>query len=762
MRHNYAIPALVWAISLLVCCTACSADFGLGYAKSTLPDGSPVFLAEMSVTASFPGCLYVETSDRSQGIRVDTPKTFAEGTIVSVSGVMQTDPATDERYIAANSDSPEATGGTLVLKPVGVAGRALTGGDFGLQKGIAGDPNLNNIGLLVTTWGTVTARTDGSLTLSETPGADVKVVVPSGVIIDRGWQSLVVTGIVSAEKVDGEMIRVLKVRRKSDIVCRQSWASNRLKTMTLDQKIGQLFQIRIDGDTLDESERQIILQKHIGGIIYFQYNGNLDDPVRSARMSNDLQACVLGPGGSGIPLLISMDQEGGRVTRITGGAEFPGNMGIGATRQTDMAYQAANVMGAEIRAVGGHMDLAPVLDVNNNPANPVIGVRSFGEQAGLVSQMGIAYMNGLRDAGIIATAKHFPGHGDTSVDSHSGLPVVSYDYATLDNVHGKPFRDAIANGLEAIMTAHIVVTCLDPDRPATLSPTVMNGYLRGTLGFDGVIMTDSMGMAGITSGYGVAESAVMAIKAGVDLLSLSPDLNAAWNAVKSAALSGDIPMSRLDQSVERILALKYRHGLFDNPYVNAEVADDIVGQPAHWDAELDIARAAVTLVKNANGILPLNLTASQKVLVVTVEGSETTTDASSRFANYIMQKHSNVQSLPLAANPTSSQRTTIKNAAASAYVTIIGTSRAQLASNAGQATLVNELKAQGRRVIVVGLREPYELASFPAVDAYVAAYNYRNCGFQAAADVIFGDWNPTGLLPVTIPGLYAFGHGLGY
>ncbi len=751
------IHRLIFAPLMLAVLAACST-------ADVLPDGSAVSLGRMSVTAAFPGRIYAEKADRSQGIRIDTAGQYAVGDAIIVSGTLQTDPLTQERHVGPAPGYPVALGQTEIVRPIGLLNKTVGGGASALHPGIPGDQNPCTAGLLVTIWGPVTefGPDNDWFTVSDSTGPEIRVILPDGVSADRDWAFVTATGVCSAELVEGAIARVLRVRSRSDIVGRVSRAETRLASMTLDQKIGQLFQIRLDGPTLDQSERDTILGKHVGGIVYFQYNGNLDDPVLAATMSNDLQACVLGAGGSGIPLFISMDQEGGRVTRITGGADFPGNMGIGASRSTDMAYLAASTMGREIKAVGANMDLAPTLDVNNNPANPVIGVRSFGESPSLASQMGIAYVNGLHSAGIIATGKHFPGHGDTAVDSHSGLPIVTYDYQTLDTIHGEPFRQAIRNGLDAIMSAHIVVTCLDPNRPATLSPLVMQGYLRGTLGFDGLVMTDSMGMAGITSGYGVAESAVMAIQAGCDLLSLSPDLNAAWSAVKAAAQNGTIPMSRINEAVTRSLRLKYRYGLFDNPYVDAQAADEIVGHADHWAAELSVARAATTLVQNTAGILPLNLTPSQKVLLVTVEGSETTTDASSRFASCITQKHSNVQSLALAVNPTSSQRNTVKTAAASAYVTIIGTSRAQISGNAGQATLVNELKAQGRRVIVVGLREPYELASFPTANAYIAAYNYRNCGFQAAADVLFGDWDPSGLLPVTIPGLYSYGYGLSY
>jgi beta-N-acetylhexosaminidase len=764
VKPCHRLHVLLRIIVLLACCPACLAGT-IGEAKRDIPDGNPVSLQGVAVTAVFPGSIYVEEANRSAGIRIDTAETYAEGDVVNVEAPIETD-RNNERYIDARYQYPLPTGDKLTIKPLGVTSRAFVGGNAGLfQKGIPGDPNLNTVGLLVTIWGPVSTFDYGAnpswFKIGDAHSPEIKVIAPGSAKLDTDWANVSLTGICSVERVNGQMIRVLKVRRASDIACHQSWVANRLSTMTLDEKIGQLFQVRFDGDTITSAMRQTIADQHIGGVIYFQYNGNLDDPVRSAQFSNDLQTAAVGSDGTGIPLLISMDQEGGRVTRITGGAEGPGNMGIGSSRSTDIAHSIGSVFGSEIKAVGANMDLAPDLDVNDNPANPVIGVRSFGEQPGLVSSLGQAYVQGLHSSNVIATGKHFPGHGDTNVDSHSGLPVVTYDFTTLDTIHGRPFREAIANGLDCIMSAHIVVTCLDPVHPATLSPQVMEGYLRGNLGFDGVVMTDSMGMAGITAGYTVSQASVMAIQAGVDLLSLSPDLNIAISAVKAAVLSGDIPQSRLDQAVTRILRLKHKYGLFANPFVDPPAAAAIVGSADHKATELTAARAAVTLVQNTRSLLPLSLTSDQKVLLVTVQSSaETTTDAASRFASYITGKHANTQSIAIVENPSSSTITTVKNAAKLVDVVIVGTSRSDLYS--GQTSLVNTLCAIPKPVICVGLREPYELASFAGVNAYLAAYNYRNCGFQAAADVIFGDYNPSGLLPVTIPGLYDFGRGLSY
>lgn len=768
---RFRTPLLV--IALLALCGACSA-ISVGYAKRDVPDGFAVSFQGLSVTAVFPGSVYVEEPNRCAGIRVDTAETLLEeGDIVDVEGVIETDLA-GERHVDAYPGYPKApgAGAKLTLGPLGLISRALTGGDAGFQKGIPGDKNLNTIGLLVRVCGPVSAF-DTSVSppnwfkIGASGVPEIKVVVPSGVKIDMDSAQVVVTGICSVEKVNGVMVRVLKIRQNSDVVSYQSWAENRLKTMNLDQKIGQLFQVRVQGGyTMNAADYENIESRHVGGIVYFAYNFN-GDPAQAANLSNAFQSAAM--NASGIPLLISMDQEGGRVTRIPGGCDFPGNMGIGSSRSTDHAYQTGRVLGEEIRAVGGNMDLAPDLDVNNNAANPVIGVRSFSENPDLVSSLGIAYMNGLHSAGVIATGKHFPGHGDTNVDSHTGLPIIPLtkypDAESFTSLHCKPFQDCIASGIDCIMTAHIIVECLDPARPATLSPTVLTGYLRNTLGFDGVCMTDSMGMAGISSGYGPGPAAVMAIQAGNDLLScLDPSIyQAAIPAVKAAVLEGAIAESRIDQSVARILRLKRRNGIFANPYVDANAASSIVGNASHRASELSAAKAAITLVQNTGNVLPLTLTPSQKILLVTVQSSvETTTDAATRFASYINAKHSNVQTIAITENPTSSSRTTVRNAAAGADVTIIGTSRANSSANTGQKTLVNGLIGDGRTVIVVGLREPYEFGSFPNVNAYVAAYNYRNCGFQAAADVLFGDYHPTGLLPVTIPNQYDFGWGLGF
>lgn len=765
MKHRNFTRLIVSIAIIFICCQISFAN-SIGTWKRDIEDGNPVILQRVVVSAVFPDSIYVQEPGRSSGIRVDTYATYQEGDVVDIEAPIETD-VNGERYIDCRFVPPTPTGEKLQIKPLGMTNAAFVGGDLGtFQKGVDRNVNLNTIGLLTRVWGRVTDFDYSSnpkwVKITDSSGGVIKVVAPNGDKLDADWTFVTATGVCSVEMTDNQMTRVLKIRRADDVVAQKTWAAERLATMSLNDKIGQLFQVRFDGDTFTSAMRQTIVNQRIGGVIYFQYNGNLDDPNRTAKFSNDLQAAAMGPDGPGIPLLISLDQEGGSVIRITGGVEGPGNMGIGASRSIDSAFAIGNLFGKEIRALGANMDLAPDLDVNNNAANPVIGIRSFGEQPALVSQLGQAYVNGLHSASIIATGKHFPGHGDTNVDSHSGLPVISnYDFASFDATHGRPFREALAAGMDCIMSAHIVVSCIDPNRPATLSPQVMQGYLRENIGFDGVVMTDSMGMAGITAGYSASKAAVMAIQAGVDLLSLSPDLTAALAAVKAAVLSGEIPMSRIDESVTRILKLKHKYGLFVNPYVDNTAASSVVGCADNRADEYEVARTAVTLVRNNNNVLPLNINPTKKVLLVVVSSGDSTTDAAARFGAFITGKHANTTVMSTVSNPTATQRNTIKNTAASADVIIVGTCKAS--QNSGQATLVSTLSTLGKPVICVGMREPYELASLSSADAYLAIYNYRNCGFAAAADAIFGDYNPTGLLPVSIPGTsYNFGWGLSY
>src|SRR6266545_5757839 len=355
------------------------------------------------------------------------------------------------------------------------------------------------------------------------------------------------------------------------------WVAATLKKMTLDDKVGQLLVSSFGSEYLSTDSREydaLVKSIHdykIGGFHVFggtepapdvlldAHYGTvtLGQPLAAASMLNRLQAI------SPYPLLNSADFETGAGFRLEGATAFPRNMAFGAAGDEKLAYEAGRITAVESRAIGIQVNFGPVVDVNNNPRNPVINTRSYGEDPAAVGRLGGAYVRGLQAGGMIATLKHFPGHGDTDVDSHLGLPIIKDARESLDKTEFPPFKAGIAAGVGAIMTAHIEMPALDaaPNTPTTLSNPIVSGVLRRELGFDGLIYTDSMGMAGVSQLYKPGEAAVRAIKAGNDVVLHSPDDAAAFAAIKAAVQSGDIPRAQLDASVERLLRAKARTGL---------------------------------------------------------------------------------------------------------------------------------------------------------------------------------------------------------
>ena len=399
-----------------------------------------------------------------------------------------------------------------------------------------------------------------------------------------------------------------------------------IKRMTLEEKVGQLFVTYAYGRTADTTDpadvahnqqelgvangKALIEKYHLGGVIYFAWSNNVANPEQIAGLSNGLQR-VATSQPSGIPLLISTDQEHGVVTRVGPPAtQLPGNMALGAGRSVPNAYDAAQISGKELRAIGINQDFAPVADVNVNAQNPVIGVRSFGSDPSLVSDMVSASVDGYQSANVAATAKHFPGHGDTATDSHYGVPIINHSRAEWDRIDAPPFRAAISRGIDTIMTAHIVVPALDPSgTPATLSKPIITDILRGEMGYDGVVITDALTMQGVRDGFGDDRIPVLALKAGVDqLLMPAPGkLDIAYNAVLSAVRSGELTEDRIDQSVHRVLQLKMSRGLFQpkNVMVDESKVGSRVGTAAHQARAQAITDATVTLVKDDANALPL-------------------------------------------------------------------------------------------------------------------------------------------------------------
>ncbi|MBO1330246.1 glycoside hydrolase family 3 protein [Streptomyces sp. VRA16 Mangrove soil] len=552
--------------------------------------------------------------------------------------------------------------------------------------------------------------------------------------------------------------------------------------MTVEQKVGQLFLIEVagrDAHDVDEAAAALNRQRYgvatpaevvrtfaPGGVIYFSARGddNLGSPAQLARLSQGLQEASTAVAG--VPLIISVDQEGGVVSRMPTppATPQPGNMALGATWSTAQARRAYEITAAELSACGITADHAPVADVNVNPANPVIGIRSFGSEPRAVAAFVRAAVQGLHRGGVAATAKHFPGHGDTDTDSHLGLPRITHSRAQLDAIDLPPFRAAIAAGVDMIMTAHISVPALDPTlAPSTMSRTIVTGLLREELGFDGLIVTDALDMRGASAVYPPDKAAVTALAAGVDMLVLSPDLPRAHAAVLSAVRSGRISAARLDASVIRILSHKIRRGLGHGASDPAR-AERVVGRTAFLAAADAITGRGTTLVKNDDDVLPL-CPGTRSVLVT---GSD---DAAVRsLAAAFGERGHRATPLATGAAPDRTVTEEAVRAAASADLVVVASGLAPADGAQGgtaHVALVRALLASGRPVVVIGVRNPYDINRFPEAPLYLATYGSGPRQLDHAVQVVLGEHAPHGRLPVAVPAagdpaevLYPVGHGL--
>lgn len=532
-----------------------------------------------------------------------------------------------------------------------------------------------------------------------------------------------------------------------------------LKGMTLEEKVGQMMMVGFEGSEPTEDIRRLLTEAQAGNVILFSYSDNVVTPEQTARLTNGLQK-IASTTRLGLPLIISTDQEGGVVARMTTGAtELPGNMALGAGRKSADAQRAAQLTAKELKAVGINMNLAPVLDVNVNPDNPVIGVRSYGENPKLVADLGAKAVKGYQKSRVIATAKHFPGHGDTDVDSHLGLPVIDKSKEEMQEVELLPFQRVIDEGIDAIMTAHIHVPALDdtPELPATLSKPILTGLLREEMGYEGLIITDSMTMAGVADYFGgVPQAAVKAVDAGTDIILLTPSLTAdeqieVADTVVEAVRSGELSEKRIDRSVRRILKLKKKYGLFTDRQVDVDQVKERVGTPEHQQIAQKLADCSITLVKNKNNLLPLQLEKEQKLGIISPYSIQ----------DHVQKYHANTSEMHIQpANPSDEQIQEAVEMAKQQDVLLVGTQSASQYS--GQVKLVRALEKLGKPIVVVAFRNPYDIQDFPQVDAYLNAYGFRSVSLKSAVDTLFGGNPPQGKLPVTIPGQYEYGHGLTY
>ncbi|MBQ0983566.1 glycoside hydrolase family 3 C-terminal domain-containing protein [Streptomyces sp. F63] len=561
--------------------------------------------------------------------------------------------------------------------------------------------------------------------------------------------------------------------------------------MSLREKVGQLFVMRVHGHSATDPDpadaaanrkeigvstaAELISEYHVGGIIYFAWAHNVRDPHQIARLSNGIQRAGLAQP-TPVPLLISTDQEHGLVARVGAPATLlPGAMALGADGSREDARKAAFISGSELAAMGIRQDYAPVADVNVNPANPVIGVRSFGADPEAVARLVAAQVRGYQSACVAATAKHFPGHGDTHTDSHTGLPVITHSEEEWQRLDAPPFRAAIAAGVDSIMTAHLVVPALDPaEDPATLSRPILTGILRERLGYDGVVVTDALDMAGVRQKYGDDRVPVLALQAGADQLLNPPDFRLAYNAVLAAVESGDISEERVDTSLLRILELKQRRGLFDRPYVTSSGVDRTVGIPPHQRAAQRIADRTTTLLLNrrtgGRRTLPLDPRRRNDLLVVGADPSApsgTGGPPTAVLARTLDGLGFSATALSTGITPTRELIDRAVAAAAGRDAVVVATYNVTAASP--QRTLVSELVATGVPVVQLAIRNPYDIARLDGVAASLASYSWTDGEMRAAARVIAGRVDPTGRLPVPVTAaddpdrvLYPIGHGLSY
>ena len=516
--------------------------------------------------------------------------------------------------------------------------------------------------------------------------------------------------------------------------------ATRMAHMSLEQKVGQVMIGFFSGPVLSPELEHQLRELHLGGVILYSITGNIESSPQVAQLVSDMQRTAREAGNA--PLFISIDQEGGRVTRISRGVTpFPGNMALGATGSLELAGEAARVMARELKLLGINMNFAPVLDVNSNPLNPIIGIRSFGSSPEEVARFGTAVVNSYNEEGVIATAKHFPGHGDTSLDSHLALPVVNRSLKQLEAVELLPFR-AAAKTVPAIMTAHIIVPDIDQTRPATLSSAAL-GLLRHELGFQGLIITDSMSMAAIAKHWTKEEAAIQAFLAGVDILLYGADVDSKPHdqalvhaALVKAVRDGRIPESRLDESVRRVLMMKQRFSI-----TGEEQESSWKGQLAsadHIAVAEQVARESLTLTRYKEALLPL--TARVKIPIFWPEENK---EKLAPLLTELPQLEPHYFPLRAAA----AHREQARMIAAKSPVVLAGTYN--LASQTEWKQLVNSL--DGSRTIVLAVRSPYDLMFLPDAAVCIAAYDDNYVTMTMLGKVLTGELAPRGRLPVVIP-----------
>jgi beta-N-acetylhexosaminidase len=534
-----------------------------------------------------------------------------------------------------------------------------------------------------------------------------------------------------------------------------AWVDRTLTSMTLDEKIGQLF-VPVHSDV--QKTTDWIKIHNIGGIWFSR-----TEAAKIAAELNTLQEA------SRFPLLVTVDFEKGAGTYIDGATDLPINMALGASRDANAAYRAAQLTAREARAIGVHLNYAPVLDVNNNPDNPVINTRSYGENPHLVGTLGTAAIKGYQENGLLATGKHFPGHGNTSIDTHAELGVVTSSPSVFETVELYPYKAVLKNAApSSIMSAHLWIEAVDMDTvPATLSKNVMTTLLRDELKFDGIIFTDAMVMGGITKNYPFDVATVKAIQAGCDIILFPGDLAKGIEAVRRAVDEGRITPQRIDESVKRILRAKTRVGLHKQRLVDPGKIPSLVGTEANYNEAKAIATQCLTLAKNDGRIIPLKPT--QNVLVLTMsnkEGNSMVSRGLVSFPDELRKQSGNIAELKLSDSLRDEEVTKALAMAKEADVVVVAAyvkivlSSGTVALPPAHTMFLKSLMKTNPKTTLVSFGNPYIGASVPEIPAYVCAYDNAKALQDAMAEALYGKVPFKGKLPVTVSERMKYGMGL--
>ena len=600
--------------------------------------------------------------------------------------------------------------------------------------------------------------------------------------------------------------------------------------MTLRQKITQMLMpdfrkwqqegqaTQSDMTELNKEVAEAVDKYDFGGVILFAENVKKGTAQTLALTQALQQAAISNQANNGkLPLLLAIDQEGGIVYRLGSGTALPGNMAVGATRDPELANQAGQIIGRELSALGLNVNFAPVFDTNNNPQNPVIGLRSFSSDPKVVARLGTAMMEGIQKYNVAVAAKHFPGHGDTAVDSHTGLPLVDKSYAELEALELLPFKAAIDKNADMLMTAHIQYPQIEKDTviskqtgetiyiPATLSDDIITGIVRKKFGYKGVVVSDAMGMDAIAKNFGESEAAIMAIKSGVDVVLMPTVLRSKSdlakidkiiNDIEQAVQRGDIPVSRLDESVTRILNLKEKRGILDfDPSERTQAkAEATVGSELNRDTERKIAASAVTVVKNDDTVLPFKVKSGDRILLLAAYDDEVPgleLGVKRLIADGVIPAGVTYEALNYSkTTKLEDLKGKIDQATHLVLISEIGR-QSQLASDFWLTRVPTEVvdyaNATGKQAAVMSISKPYDVANYPNAKAIVAVYGNKGMdpteslkpdnafgpNIPAGVEVIFNGQNHVGTLPVNVPRIkdgimsetevaYPIGHGLFY